>query len=612
MTALSIPGPRRLRISGSTAPDAPGRPSDRSTAWRVAALLLLVTIAYHYSLQTLIRTVKVETPLAYLGLVPIIALALAVSRRAPAASEPAIHDRQLDYIIGVPLLVSALAINLLLPIRLSTLFWVWRVDLVSLPLFVAGAIALLFGVRALWRQRLPVAFLLCAWPFPYTMVLLRWLDTFTNVTLFGVNAGNGALHIARIVPGSDGSLFYVGTGPERFQLSVASACSGVNGMVGFLLVSIAFASIVTGSRWRKTLWLLAGLVCLWVMNVGRILLIFFAGNLWGERAAIDGLHPYLGLVTFNLGIVIMILAMGRFGLSFRTIAPRAAVAAPGSDPARGAADRPRARPAVPRVAVALVVVSLFGVVLGMVNSGFRSYDLVAGDLGAPRLVSFLGHPASISGWHSRRVATYAWSRRFFGDDSEWFRYAYSWNGTGRAPFSSSAPVVADVISTSDLESFSTYGIEACYTFHGFTLQDSRQVDLGGGVVGSVLSYWNASTRSDWTNVYWYWPVKARTGTRYERVNLMLTNSADAHARVRAPDPSFSRRLGLDVADAARGASRSDRAHRQMRRTQTFLVSYAHSLVMRQAADSRPAVRPVRAARVPATHATNADPEDRAG
>ena len=60
-------------------------------------------------------------------------------------------------LLGMSPVGLRLAINLLLPIRLSTLFWVWRVDLVSLPLFVAGAIALLFGVRALWRQRLPVA-----------------------------------------------------------------------------------------------------------------------------------------------------------------------------------------------------------------------------------------------------------------------------------------------------------------------------------------------------------------------------------------------------------------------------------------------------------------------
>ncbi len=546
------------------------------TAVRIAALLTIVGVAYHYSLQTLVRSVQVDTPLAYLGLVPMIALALALGRGRPAGHEPSIHDRQVDYIIGLPLLVSALAINLLLPIRLSTMFWVWRVDLVSLPLFVAGAVALVFGVRTLWRQRLPIGFLLFAWPFPYTMVLLRWIDTFTNLTLVGVNAGLRIINIAHAIPGSDGSLFTVGSGPERFQLSVASACSGVNGMVGFLLVSVAFTSLVVGSRWRKLAWLVTGLFCIWLMNVVRILLIFFAGSMWGESAAIDGLHPYLGLITFNLGVVVMVLGMRRFGLAFRGAAARQTAAAE-------LAPRPRA---VPRTRAALTAVAVVGLALAVVNSGFQSYDLVASDLGSPKLVTFLGHPAPVKGWLSNKVAEYTWSRRFFGDTSQWFRYNYSWTGAKNASFRANAPVIADVVSTDDLSSFSTYGIEACYTFHGFNLQDSRTVDLGGGVVGSVLSYWNSSTRSDWTNVYWYWPVKGRDGTRYERVNLMLTDGSDSQARVTAPDPSFTRRLGLELDRVASDRTTAGRARQHMKDTQQFLVSYAHELVRRQGADSR--------------------------
>ena len=74
----------------------------------------------------------------------------------------------------------------------------------------------------------------------------------------------------------------------------------------------------------------------------------------------------------------------------------------------------------------------------------------------------------------------------------------------------SSPIVADVISTSDLSSFSAYGIEACYGFHGYRLKDVERVDLGG-VVANVVSYTNTKTRSDWTNVYWIWPVREKTG-----------------------------------------------------------------------------------------------------
>ena len=38
------------------------------------------------------------------------------------------------------------------------------------------------------------------------------------------------------------------------------------------------------------------------------------------------------------------------------------------------------------------------------------------------------------------------------------------------------PVVADVIDSPDLESFSAYGVEACYQFHGYALAMSRRSD----------------------------------------------------------------------------------------------------------------------------------------
>src|ERR1700709_132312 len=53
--------------------------------------------ASHYSITSLARTLGSDTPLAYLGLVPVLALGLAWAKRRPVAYEPPIHDRQLDY-----------------------------------------------------------------------------------------------------------------------------------------------------------------------------------------------------------------------------------------------------------------------------------------------------------------------------------------------------------------------------------------------------------------------------------------------------------------------------------------------------------------------------------
>jgi hypothetical protein len=67
-----------------------------------------------------VRALDLDTPLAYLGLVPFMALGIGLLRARPEPGEPAIHDREIDYIVGVPLLAIALLVVTLLTGRLSS------------------------------------------------------------------------------------------------------------------------------------------------------------------------------------------------------------------------------------------------------------------------------------------------------------------------------------------------------------------------------------------------------------------------------------------------------------------------------------------------------------
>ncbi len=177
----------------------------------------------------------------------------------PSSPSHAIYDRQVDYTIGIPLIVAAVAINELLPARLSALFWFYRVDLFSLPIFVAGAVAILFGCRVLWRQKLAISFLFLAWPYPYEKYLLGVLNAFTNATLVAMEKIAVWTHLATPSDVSTGNpLFTVDHHGTTFALSIVSACSGVNSVVGFLLVGSVFAVIVKGPIVRKVLWLAGG------------------------------------------------------------------------------------------------------------------------------------------------------------------------------------------------------------------------------------------------------------------------------------------------------------------------------------------------------------------
>jgi exosortase/archaeosortase family protein len=524
---------------------------------RLTAALLAIAVAYNYSLLTLVRALGLDTPLAYLGLVPVIALGLALARARPSAHEPAIHDREIDYIVGLPFLAVAGAILWLLPRQLHTVFWVYRVDLLSLPFFVSGVVTLLFGVRSLWRLRLPIVFLLLAWPLPYTAFLSRWLDGFTELTIRAVGWCLGFVHVAKHSPGSDGSLFAISHQGHPFVLSVASSCSGVNGVVGFLLVGIAFSLLVQGRRTVKVVWLLSGAMLVWGLNIARLLLIFWAGSTWGESVAVDGLHPVIGVLLFAAGVAAMVASMRPLGLSIPS--------APTTPVVRAAV--PHHRVAVPRVGAAGAILLSLTLMLGVANAGMRSYQLVAGDLGSPRLESFTTSPAVVPGFSASPVATYPWARRFFGNDSTWNRYSYVPTGGIRL-------VTADVISTSSLGRFSDYGIEACYRFHGYDVTGRSTVDLGHGVTGNVLTYTNGSQQLRWSVVYWIWPVKSAHGTRFERIALLVPSQrndglADAQPRT---DPVRGLGGGYLPRKPATSAATS------LTNTRSFLASFATALV----------------------------------
>jgi exosortase/archaeosortase family protein len=533
--------------------------------------------AYHYSLSTLVRNLGVDSPLAYLGLVPFIALAMAAGRGVIPASEPAIHDRQLDYIVGIPLVVGSVAIAYALPARLSTMFWVWRIDLLSLPLFAAGTVALVFGVRALWRMRAAIAFLLLAWPLPYTTVLDRWLAGFTSVTIAALRLLVGRIPVAQPVLGADGSLFAISHAGRQFVVSVASACSGANGMVGFILVGVAFVAVVKGRRLPKAIWLLGGTAVLWLLNLGRILLIFAVGQRWGEHAAINSFHPYIGLVVFNLGVALMILVMPVFGLHVR--GRRSASTGDGGPASGAAAGGPEhIRRAVPDARVAVILLMLAAASLGVANSSLARYGLVASELGKPRLVGFSQSQGKLAGWSETQSESFTAGLRFFGETSTWKRFLYLDNSAHPASqLRSSAPVIADVISTPDLHSLSVYGVEACYNFHGYKIQYFGNADLGAGITASLITYYHPKLHSDWTTLYWHWPVVGPGGkTRYERVVLMMIDGADAQVASRGAPTSGN------LGPAAGPKATSELTNAQAEQTRQFLVGFAQALVRAQA------------------------------
>ncbi len=495
---------------------------------------------------------------------------LAVVYSRPRRAEPAIHDRQTDYIIGVPLMVVALLINRLLPAKWSAMFWVWRMDLFTLPFFVAGAVAVIFGVRVLWRQKWSIGFLLLAWTWPWSTVLLGILNAFTSATLFAMNRIVNVTHLAVLDGPLSGGVFSVRHNHGVFSLSVVSACSGVSSVVGFLLVGTAFLFVVRGPLFRKALWLVGGMILLWTINLGRITLIFWAGQKYGEHFAIDVLHPFIGLVTFSLGVAIMILCIRPLGLRL-DVGPNLTAPAPTPQSAIRPPSRPSAS-AVPKVYLAIAIVTIFGILVGFSDVGLASYNLVSNVAGETKLVSYLNAPVAPVGWTDRFESTYTWAQPLFGDGSTWNRYLLSPSTGGDLHAQTS--IVADVIDSPDLGSFSAYGVEQCYQFHGYSLANVAQVALGGGITGQTLAF-TSQQYGSWSIVFWILPVERGTATVYERVVLYVQNIRGLIAPA-----TEGQQTGIKTITGSQGSNNSQEAI--LLKNRDFLVAYARELIGVQA------------------------------
>src|SRR5207244_977763 len=106
----------------------------------------------------------------------------------------------------------------------------------------------------------------------------------------------------------------------------------------------------------------------------------------------------------------------------------------------------------------------------------------------------------------------------------WSRYAYVETASPKntAP---PAAVTVDVVGTGDLDTFSTYGVEACYRFHSFDLLEARAIDLRGGLTGRLVRYHTPNSRADWLAVYWEWPVHFPGKEYFQRIVLIVDSSA---------------------------------------------------------------------------------------
>src|SRR5207244_3122530 len=193
--------------------------------------------------------------------------------------------------------------------------------------------------------------------------------------------------VGEMIHGADGAQLAVQHGGSRFVVTVASACSGLSSLTGFVVVGVASLYLVRGPVLRRGAWLATGLLVVWGFNVLRIVAILAVGRMLGRAAAFDVLHPVAGLLALNVAFALMWTALPRFGLRFRGLRVRAAADTPLARPAP-ATDRPRAAQVTRRLALLAVPVAALALANGELRAVASGFD---GD-GLPVATPLVAHP----------------------------------------------------------------------------------------------------------------------------------------------------------------------------------------------------------------------------
>lgn len=498
------------------APTAPaGTPAEAPTGWsvppraRAALAVLAASAAFAPSLAGLVADLRYGAPTGDLVAVPVVS---AVLLDAAVRSRREVWAGRLglgDLVVAAGLGVLALGLVLVPSGRVTNGHWLTRLDLLGYPLAVAAFAVLLLGMRVLAVGLVPLAYGLLVWPWPVTWLNIHAVAPLTEGTYRVSGTLAELLGVARMVDVGGENTLRIGQDAAAFEVSVAPACSGISGIVAYLVVGGAVLALTRGRPAARAAWLALGLLAVWLGNVLRICLLAAVGERYGAHVSLNLLHPVAGLALNAVVVVVMVGLLGRFGLHWAPVARGAVTegAATAND------ERVRFGPTPARQVAgrsAVVALATAGLLLATthVNGSAGAFSATAQRPVVLADVARLGDGAQFVGRQD-------WSTVYFGADSAWNRYRVAVPAAGGV-----RSVWVDSLEVTDDKALRAHDVLACYSFHGARVWLDEPVRIAGRVSARRFVVTQV-TGEQWQSLYWEWPLVTPAGVRYERVTLFV-------------------------------------------------------------------------------------------
>jgi exosortase len=180
--------------------------------------------------------------------------------------------------------------------------------MLTLPVFTAGLVLILFNPQTLRQLLFPVAFLIFLAPPP--LEVLRVLgSTLSVISSEASNAIVGVLGVHSIISSISGVPALTvtqanGTVLPAFLVDIS--CSGIYPVIGFFLFAALVAYVARDKTWKKVTVFLVGLPLMYLLNIVRLSSMLMIGYYYGDQLALQVFHLLGGFVLIIVGTLLVL------------------------------------------------------------------------------------------------------------------------------------------------------------------------------------------------------------------------------------------------------------------------------------------------------------------
>lgn len=281
-----------------------------SSGIRATAIVIATTVLYFQDLSMVFADATLDESSIHLLLIPVLFAYLVYRKRKllraviPLNHNQSAQRKYLTNLNGILLCMTAM----ILYWYGSYTFTPLEYHILTLPLFAAGLILVLFNYQTLRQLAFPIIFLAFLTP-PPIEILYGLGSTLSVISSDAANALVNAVGIPSVISGEYGNPTMIVTRPDKTVIgfTIDIACSGIYSLVGFFICAAFIAYIQRDRPWKKAAVLALGFPLIMLLNIMRIAIISLIGYYCGEQLALQVFHIAGGWILLFLGTLLVLL-----------------------------------------------------------------------------------------------------------------------------------------------------------------------------------------------------------------------------------------------------------------------------------------------------------------